>query len=215
MINSRTQGFLALFAGDTGEIKSEVREQIDQKVSDWRSEGKAELVPGVLFIDEVHMLDIECFSFLNRALESDLAPLLILATNRGITTIRGTQYRSPHGLPIDLLDRLLIIPTLPYNESELKLILKARLSEEDVDIADDALEQLTSIAMETSLRYAIHMISLSTLAAKRRKGTEITTNDISQVYDLFFDVKRSVSYLQQYQDSFVFNETAVPEMSDE
>ena len=29
VINSRAQGFLALFAGDTGEIKSEVREQID------------------------------------------------------------------------------------------------------------------------------------------------------------------------------------------
>jgi hypothetical protein len=26
----------------------------------------AELVPGVLFVDEVHMLDIECFTFLNR-----------------------------------------------------------------------------------------------------------------------------------------------------
>ena len=39
----------------------------------------------VLFIDEVHMLDIECFSFLNRALESDMAPILIMATNRGIT----------------------------------------------------------------------------------------------------------------------------------
>jgi RuvB-like protein 2 len=26
----------------------------------------AELVPGVLFIDEVHMLDIECFTYLNR-----------------------------------------------------------------------------------------------------------------------------------------------------
>jgi DNA helicase TIP49 (TBP-interacting protein) len=43
-----------------------VREQIDSKVSEWREEGKAEIVPGVLFIDEVHMLDIECFSFLNR-----------------------------------------------------------------------------------------------------------------------------------------------------
>ena len=32
VINSRSQGFLALFAGDTGEIKSEVREQIDTKV---------------------------------------------------------------------------------------------------------------------------------------------------------------------------------------
>ena len=39
----------------------------------------------VLFVDEVHMLDIECFSFLNRALESDMAPILIMATNRGIT----------------------------------------------------------------------------------------------------------------------------------
>jgi RuvB-like protein 1 (pontin 52) len=30
------------------------------------STGVAELVPGVLFIDEVHMLDIECFTYLNR-----------------------------------------------------------------------------------------------------------------------------------------------------
>merc|ERR1719269_263241 len=88
VINSRQQGFLALFAGDTGEIKAEVREQIDHKVAEWREEGKAEIVPGVLFIDEVHMLDIECFSYLNRALESDLAPVLIVATNRGITRIR-------------------------------------------------------------------------------------------------------------------------------
>lgn len=33
VINSRQQGFLALFAGDTGEIKTEVREQIDLKVT--------------------------------------------------------------------------------------------------------------------------------------------------------------------------------------
>ena len=91
------QGFLALFAGDTGEIKSEVREQIDMKVAEWREEGKATVVPGVLFIDEVHMLDIECFSWLNRALESELAPVLIIATNRGFAKIRGTEYKSPHG----------------------------------------------------------------------------------------------------------------------
>ena len=36
------------------------------------------------------MLDIECYSFLNRALESDQAPILIMATNRGVTKIRGT-----------------------------------------------------------------------------------------------------------------------------
>mmetsp|Transcript_18123 Transcript_18123/g.14786 ORF Transcript_18123/g.14786 Transcript_18123/m.14786 type:complete len:123 (+) Transcript_18123:679-1047(+) len=91
VINSRSQGFLALFSGETGEIKHEVRDQIDQKVVEWIEEGKAEVIPGVLFIDEVHMLDIECFSWLNRALEHTNSPIVIMATNRGITTIRGTN----------------------------------------------------------------------------------------------------------------------------
>lgn len=142
VINSRSQGFLALFAGDTGEVKQEVRDQIDIKVAEWREEGKAQIVPGVLFIDEVHMLDIECFSFLNRALESEMSPIVvsdavlpsprltlgfqILATNRGVTTIRGTNYLSPHGIPIDLLDRLLIISTEPYSSQEIEKILEIR-----------------------------------------------------------------------------------------
>ena len=51
-------------------------------------QGIAELVPGVLFIDEVHMLDIECFTYLQRALESTIAPIVIFATNRGVCTVR-------------------------------------------------------------------------------------------------------------------------------
>ena len=34
-------------SGDTGEIKGEVREQINAKVAEWREEGKADIVPGV------------------------------------------------------------------------------------------------------------------------------------------------------------------------
>merc|ERR1719309_580754 len=109
------------------------------KVAEWREEGKADIVPGVLFVDEVHMLDIECFSFLNRALESDMAPVLIMATNRGITKIRGTNYKSPHGIPLDLLDRLVIISTSPYEEKELRQILSIRCEEEDVEITEDAM----------------------------------------------------------------------------
>ena len=74
VINSRQQGFMALFTGDTGEISETIRGQIDAKVDEWKTEGRATLVPGVLFIDEVHMLDMDCFSFLNRAMESDLCP---------------------------------------------------------------------------------------------------------------------------------------------
>merc|ERR1711990_178225 len=206
VINSRSQGFLALLAGDTGEIKDEVREQIDTKVQEWREEGKATIVPGVLFIDEVHMLDLECFSWLNRALESDLAPVLIIATNRGITRIRGTNYKSPHGIPIDLLDRLLIITTAPYSESEVSKILNIRCEEEDVEMTDDAKDLLTRIAMETSLRYAIHMIMAASLVCTKRKGVEVDVNDIKRVYSLFVDVKRSTQFLMEYQQEFMFNE---------
>jgi len=206
VINSRTQGFLALFSGDTGEIKSEVREQINQKVAEWREEGKAEFIPGVLFIDEVHMLDIECFSFLNRMLENDMAPVLIMATNRGITKIRGTNYNSPHGIPIDLLDRLLIIATTPYTEKDTKQILQIRCEEEDVEMDEQALAVLTQIGMETSLRYSIQLITAAALASKKRKGTEVSVDDIKRVYSLFIDESRSTTFLQEYQEEFMFNE---------
>ncbi|KAF0535234.1 RuvB-like 2 [Gigaspora margarita] len=211
VINSRTQGFLALFSGDTGEIKSEVREQINTKVTEWREEGKAEIVPGVLFIDEVHMLDIECFSFLNRALEDERAPVVIMASNRGITRIRGTKYKSPHGIPIDLLDRLLIISTSPYDEESIKKIITIRCEEEDVSMTDEARDVLTKIGVETSLRYAIHLITTSYLVAKKRKATTVEANDVKRVYKLFLDEKRSVNYLREYQEQYMFNEIPADE----
>ncbi|GJU91005.1 RuvB-like protein 2 [Tanacetum coccineum] len=177
-------GFLALFTGDNGEIRAEVREQIDTKVAEWRKEGKAEIIPGVLFIDEVHMLDIECFSFLNRALENDMAPILVVATNRGITTIRGTNYKSPHGIPIDFLDHLLIISTQPYTEDDIRKILDIRCQEEDVDISDDAKVLLTKIGVETSLRYTINLITSGALACQKRKGKVVEMEDVSRVYEL-------------------------------
>lgn len=225
VINSRTHGFLALFSGDTGEIKSEVRDQINAKVAEWREEGKAEIVPGVLFIDEVHMLDIECFSFLNRALENEMAPVVIMATNRGtntqiinytgikrslfnnlfnnyigITRIRGTNYKSPHGIPIDLLDRMIIVPTSPYQEKELKEILKIRCEEEDCEMADDALTVLTRIALETSLRYAIQLITTASLVSRRRKTTEVSrTGDTICCMNAFDTIVMFRMYLGQYR----------------
>merc|ERR1711964_442091 len=95
------------------EITDKLRGKINKVVNRYIEQGIAELVPGVLFIDEIHMLDIECFTFLNRALESTLSPILVVATNRGITTIRGTNIKSAHGILNDLLDRLMIVRTLP------------------------------------------------------------------------------------------------------
>ena len=215
VINSRTQGFLALFSGDTGEIKPEVRDQINSKVSDWREEGKAEIAPGVLFIDEVHMLDMECFSFLNRALEDDMAPIVIMATNRGITKIRGTNYKSPHGIPMDLLDRMSIIFTDKYSESELNTILKIRCEEEDCEIEADGLGVLTKIGSEASLRYAIQLISIANLICRKRKGNEVSVADIKRAYTLFHDEARTVQFLNEYSKEFLFTEEDEEEEEEE
>ncbi len=160
----------------------------------------------VIGIFQVHMLDIECFSFLNRALENDMAPVVVMATNRGITKIRGTNYTSPHGIPIDLLDRMIIIPTSSYQEKELMQILKIRCEEEDCEMSEDALKVLTRIAMEASLRYAIQLISVAHLVCKKRKGSEVSVDDIKRVYSLFIDEARSCQFLEEYQNEFMFNE---------
>ncbi|ETO26626.1 AAA ATPase domain-containing protein, partial [Reticulomyxa filosa] len=104
------------------EITEKLRKEINKVVNGYIEQGIAELVPGVLFIDEVHMLDIECFSFLNRALESELAPIVIFATNRGHCTIRGTDnhVKSPHGFE-DNLGCLFFLLTPMYNCSSVCL----------------------------------------------------------------------------------------------
>ena len=88
------------------EITEKLRQEVNKVVQRYVEQGVAEVVPGVVFIDEVHMLDIECFTYLNALLESSMAPTVILATNRGQSLIRGTSdIVSPHGIPVDLLDR--------------------------------------------------------------------------------------------------------------
>lgn len=209
VINSRTQGFLALFSGDTGEIRSEVRDQINVKIGEWKEEGKAEIVPGVLFIDEVHMLDIECFSYINRALEDELAPIVIMASNRGHTRIRGTSYRSPHGLPLDFLDRVVIVSTHAYNSDEIKQILAIRAQEEEVDVSPDALALLTKIGQEAGLRYASNLIITSSLLSNKRKAKAVEIQDVERSYRLFFDPKRSVIFVSEQEKRLIGDEGRV------
>ena len=209
VINSRTQGFLALFSGDTGEIRSEVRDQINTKVGEWKEEGKADIIPGVLFIDEVHMLDIECFSYINRALEADLAPIVIMASNRGNTRIRGTNYRSPHGLPLDFLDRVVIVSTQPYSPEEISQIIAIRAQEEEVDLTPDALALLTKIGQEAGLRYASHIITTSTLLSQKRKSKDVGIEDVQRSFKLFYDPSRSIKFVSEKEKNFIGQEGQV------
>ncbi|XP_044500272.1 uncharacterized protein LOC123221463 [Mangifera indica] len=172
--------------GDTGEIHAEVRDQIDTKIAEWREEGKAEIVPGLRcpIHYEVQVLDVECFSFLNHGVENEMAPILVVATSRGIARIRGTNYKAAHGIPMDLLNRLLIISTKPYTRDQFRKILEISCQEEDVEMIEDAKQLLTCVGYGTSLRYAIHLISAAALACQKRKGKAVNIQDMECAYRL-------------------------------
>merc|ERR1719446_1720202 len=177
------------------EITEKLRQEINKVVNRYLDQGVAELVPGVLFIDEVHMLDIECFSYLNRALESTLSPIVVFATNRGVCTIRGTDVLSPHGIPVDLLDRMLIIRTMPYSLEEIMQIMSIRATAENIEIEDSALTALGDVGSRTSLRYAVQMLTPARILAETMGREQIAEADVQEVDQLFFDAKASARLL--------------------
>ncbi len=184
------------------EIGEEVRRRVDSQVRKLVEEGRAELIPGVLFIDECSMLDIETYAFLNKAMEQELSPIIIFATNRGITTVRGTDIKSPFGMPLDLLDRLLVITTKKYGADEMRDIILTRARKEGIKLENDALNYLVEIGEKASLRYAIQLLAPAwELSGKK----EVKKEHVERAYKLFADVKRSVEYLRRMEEDMLYD----------
>ncbi|KAG9249031.1 TIP49 C-terminus-domain-containing protein [Calycina marina] len=176
------------------EITEKLRTEINKVVNKYIDQGVAELVPGVLFIDEVHMLDIECFTYLNRALESSISPIVVLASNRGMCTIRGTEdLISAHGIPPDLLARLLIIPTNAYEADEIKRIIRIRVTVEGLAITEAALDKVADHGSQISLRYALQLLTPSSILARVSGRNQIDVADVGECEDLFIDARRSAA----------------------
>ena len=114
-------------------------------------------------------------------------------------------------MPLDLLDRLLIIQTKNYSKDEIKQILETRCEEEDVELSEQALDFLTEIGFQTTLRYSIQLITTSSLLASKRKASEVDLVDIRRAYSMFLDVKRSSEYLRDHQKEYLFSEESTAE----
>ena len=78
--------------------------------------------------------------------------------------------------------------------------------------AEDAKDLLTKIGSETSLRYAIHLITAASLVASKRKAPKVEVADLGRAYELFVDIKRSTQFMMEYQEQYMFNE--VPELDE-
>lgn len=152
---------------------------------------------------QVHMLDIECFTYLNRALESTLAPIVVFATNRGMCTVRGTEVVAPHGVPVDLLDRLMIIRTIPYGLEDIVQIVAIRAQIEGIKVDDEAYVLLGEIGERSTLRYAVQLLTPSWVLVTTNGRELITRDDIEEIDGLFFDAKASAKMLMEKQAAYL------------
>lgn len=179
------------------EITDKLRGEVNKVVAKYIAQGVAELIPGVLFIDEVNMLDMELFTYLNRALELLIVPIVVLASNRGMTTVRGAEdIAAPHGCPPDLVDRLLIIRTLPYTQEEIRAIIGKRSQTEGVAIVDAALDKLAALGAQVSLRYSLQLLAPAHILAQTAGRGQIEVSDIEEAEMLFVDSKRLMAVLE-------------------
>lgn len=180
------------------EVTEKLRREVNKVVQGYVEQGVAEVVPGVVFIDEVHMLDIECFTYLNALLESPMAPTVILATNRGQSLIRGTSdIVSPHGIPVDLLDRCMIVKTDGYTRDQVKKVVQVRATVEGLKLGEGVLDRFAVEGEKSSLRYALQLLTPASILAQLAGRTLIDLEDIGEMTEVFLDAKTSASNIAE------------------
>jgi len=91
-----------------------------------------------------------------------------------------------------------------------------RCEEEDVKLTADAANVLTSMATQTTLRYALNLIACGKVVARKRKAEQVDVEDLRRAYSYFMDEKRSVQWLKEQQGSLIFEEVgeAVDDLMD-
>ena len=109
--------------------------------------------------------------------------------------MRGTDVLSPHGIPVDLLDRMLIIRTMPYSVEEMIQIVSIRATTENLETDEEALAIMGEIGARTSLRYAVQLLTPSRIIAQTAGREIITSVDVEEVDELFKDAKASAKLL--------------------
>ena len=117
--------------------------------------------------------------------------------------VRGTEISSPHGIPVDLLDRLLIIKTHTYTKAEIKAILEIRAEVEGIGIEPAALEALATVGEQTSLRYVVQLLTPARILAQTNGRSKIAEADVRETNTLFLDAKTSARMLAEHHDKYL------------
>ena len=118
-------------------------------------------------------------------------------------TVRGTEVVAPHGIPVDLLDRLMIIRTMPYALQEIVQILSIRSQIEALTVEEEAFAFLGEIGVRSTLRYAVQLLTPAKVLVSTAGRKAITKEDVEEVDGLFYDAKASAKLLLEQQAGYL------------
>ncbi|KAG7218180.1 hypothetical protein INR49_020566 [Caranx melampygus] len=121
-----------------------------------------------------------------------------------LLSTRGTEdISSPHGIPLDLLDRVMIIRTMLYTPQEMKQIIKIRAQTEGINISEEALTHLAEIGTKTTLRYAVQLLTPASLLGRVQGKESVEREQVEEINELFYDAKSSAKILQDQHHKFM------------
>ncbi len=168
----------------------------------------------IVLLYEVHIHDIEYFSFLNHALEK-LWPLrarLVLdrqfsAVLIGYLWISSivSSLSAPNRTPKKTLSK-------PYKYGTYKIpftcgcLTIAQVPRRECHPYSRATSVLTYMAMQTTLRYSFNLTSCAQMLARKRKAEQVGVEGLRWAYTDFMNERRSVQWLKEQQGSLVLEE---------
>ncbi|MDH5747228.1 MAG: hypothetical protein OEZ21_09825 [Candidatus Bathyarchaeota archaeon] len=80
-----------------------------------------------------------------------------------------------------------------------------RSKEEKINIKENALEKITEVGVNTSLRYSVQLLSLAAQNSKSAKHKDVTIEDVERVSKLFMDVSEVTQHLKKYEDKMMIH----------
>lgn len=155
-------------------INMAVRSRVDAFIT----QKKAELIPGLLIIEDAHLMSFELYSFLKCTLTQEKnVPMVILV---GQKELLSETNRFAKGIYEEFFSSCLSIELGPLSFDELMAAILCRAKHEQLSLDDESVRVLAQAATVHTLRYAF---SLLPFIKSMSKDTTVTMQMTKQVME--------------------------------
>jgi DNA helicase TIP49 (TBP-interacting protein) len=133
--------------------------EVDCMITDYLVKDKAQIIPGILFIDEAYMLDHDALLFLAKLTETKFCPFIILATNRNMNfnfeKFIGTNF------PIDLVKKSLSITTDHLSFENFSKIIAVRSKDLGIILTGKCILECGFLSIKKGVRFVLLLLNFS------------------------------------------------------